>query len=202
MMVKEWKLLGYQTAVLVNDPLGVDCGIGADRILVQSKWKGFPVAANLLCHHLPADIVVVVGDDIYPDTSTDAYSIGDTFLKRFPDLFGVMQPTGDDFASTSLCAVSPWIGRAFIKKAYGGTGPYCEEYFHYFSDEELQKVASTMGVFQQRPDLAQFHDHWQRRGEQRPPHLSQAFKMWRRDKIIFTHRKRDGFPGAVMNKGV
>lgn len=197
-MVAKWKALGYKTAVLVNPPLGFDCGIGADRILVQSKWCGFPAAANQLCHNLPADIVVLVGDDVYPDTTRNAQHIGKEFVKRFPDLFGVMQPTGDDFASTSICAVSPWIGRAFIEKAYGGKGPFCEEYFHYYSDHELQIVASRMKAFEQRPDLVQFHDHWQRRGEQRPPHLKPALKMWHKDKGTFTRRESNGFPNAQM----
>ena len=162
-MAQVWQEQGYRVAVLVNPPHGEVDVPHADKVVVQYQWGGFPCAVNRLCEEVPGNIVVVVGDDVYPDPHQTASEIGMDFLERFPDTFGVMQPCGDKFGSWDKCAVSPWIGRAFIEKVYDGAGPYWDEYFHYFSDEELQKVAMKLGAFQQREDLTQFHDHWQRK---------------------------------------
>jgi len=193
-MAKKWKALGYKVAILVNPPHDRE-DLGADKVIVQQKWAGFPKAANALCRSVDADIVVAAGDDVHPDSTRIMQEVGAQFLERFPDLFGVMQPTGDDFANTSICAVSPWIGRTFIEKAYNGNGPFWEEYFHYYSDHELQVVAEILGAFHQRKDITQYHDHWQRRGEQRPPHLQKAQQMWKRDRMLFEERKKRNFPG-------
>ena len=194
-MVDKWHELGYKVAILVNPPNRNDQLFSAERVVVQNKWKGFPVAANILCKIVPGDIVVVVGDDVYPDPNRTAEEIGVEFLKRFPDTYGVMQPIGDKFAWTHKCAVSPWIGRTFIERAYQGRGPFWEGYYHYFSDQELQEYATSLGIFQQREDLTQFHDHWQRKeNPQRPPHLMEAKKKWRKDRHTFQIRKGKGWP--------
>jgi len=202
-MVRWWRAMGYKVAVLIDDPAQPDVLKGlletlqaADRVIVQREWLGFPCAANVLCREAPGDIVVVVGDDVYPDPHVGAQEIGCQFVEQFPDLFGVMQPTGDKFASIHLCAVSPWIGRGFIQKAYEGKGPYWGGYWHYFSDQELQEKAVQLGVFQQREDLTQYHDHWQRKAvPQRPRHLLKAKRLWAQDKALFDQRQKEGFPG-------
>jgi len=194
-MVDKWHGNGYKVAVLVNPGTDGDA-ISADKVIVQEKWKGFATAANLLCRSVPSDVVVVVGDDMYPDPRFTAQEIARDFLVRFPNTYGVMQPIGDDFAMTKECAVSPWIGRAFIDEAYAGTGPFFEGYYHYFTDHELQIVAEGMGVFQQRSDLSQFHDHWQRNGADRPEYLQEAKRRWAIDQCIFKCRSSQGFPGS------
>ncbi len=194
-MIPIWKSFGYKVAILANPPFTHGHFPEADRVIVQKKWLGFPVAANILCKEVPGNIVVVAGDDLYPDPESNAEEIGTHFLKRFPDTFGLVQPTGDKFGCWDKCAVSPWIGRAFIEKAYGGNGPYREEYFHYFSDQELQEYAIKMNVFEQFKYVTQFHDHWQRQEKpSRPGHLIQAGAKWRKDKQIFEQRKKEGFP--------
>lgn len=193
-MVKKWHAQGYKVAILVNPPFPTAM-LGADKIITQKEWRGFPTAANMLCHGVPGDVIAVVGDDVYPDPNKTAQEIGADFVKKFPDLFGVMQPTGDAFASVNTCAVSPWVGRKFITDAYAGRGPYCSDYFHYFTDYELQLVATKLGAFYQRKDIVQFHDHWQREVEPvRPPHLTKAYIHWRDDERIFKNRKSIGFP--------
>jgi len=188
-MISFWHEYEYNVAVLVNPPFTHDDFIEADIVIVQPEWRGFPAAANILCKEVPGNIVVVVGDDIHPDKKS-AQEIGERFLKRFPDTFGVIQPTGDKFGSWDKCAVSPWIGRKFIEQV----GPYHEGYFHYFSDQELQEHAMKLGVFEQWDDINQYHDHWQRNEEQkRPLHLLKAKKKWHDDKRIFEERKLKGF---------
>ena len=194
-MIDIWHEYGCQVAVLVNHPHGYRVLPEADMVILQKEWRGFPVAANILCQRVPADIVVVVGDDLYPDPNTTAQQVGEEMLSRFPDLYGVVQPTGDRYGLPDICCISPWIGQTFIERAYRGRGPYWEGYYHYFADHELQLAAEKLGVFQQRPDLVQYHDHWQRKGEFRPKYLRQAKREHRKDKLLCEQRKREGFPG-------
>lgn len=199
-MIDVWHERGYRVAVLLNPPHEHTDLPGADIVVVQEEWKGFPVAANILCHEVPSDIVVVVGDDLFPDPSRTAEEIGQEMILRFPDLFGVMQPTGDQYGWTHKCAVSPWIGRGFIERAYGGIGPYWPGYFHYFSDQELQEYAVSIQAFQQRPDLTQFHDHWQRKkGTFRPKYLRRARRLWEQDRNLFNERKRRLWPWGSLD---
>ena len=128
--------------------------------------------------------------------------------------FGVMQPTGDrwgeneDWARAKypdrpayidrICG-SPWMGREFCRRMYGGNGPMWPEYFHMFNDEELQCVAEKLGVLWQRRDLIQYHDHWGRDGfgAKAPEFLDRANSPanWDAMKTIFETRKAAGFPG-------
>lgn len=192
--IKLWQAAGYKTAIWV-DP-------GAPRpegmnVIMRDKWLGFPHAINRLCHYVPGDVVVCAGDDIHPTEGEAMEVIREEFLDTFPDSFGVMQPTGDRFGSIDDCCPSPWVGRAFIEQAYEGKGPYNEDYFHYFCDQEIQEVAVKLGAFQQREDLSQYHDHWQREeGDKRPPHLMKALEGWKRDRNIFKIRQAEGFPGC------
>lgn len=72
-------------------------------------------------------------------------------------------------------------------------------------DEELQAVATKLGVFWQRPDLIHRHNHWgrPRKGEKMgltsrmPPFLLRANspEEWNKYKRIFAERKAAGFPG-------
>jgi len=197
-MIDTWHAFGYNVAVLVNPPMSNEDFPEAEIVVVQNEWMGFPTAANILCRSVPGNIVVCAGDDLYPDPNSTAEQIGDIFLSRFPNTFGVMQPIGDEFGWTHKCAVSPWIGRSFIERAYEGNGPYREEYFHYFSDQELQEYAIKMNAFQQVDYLIQYHDHWQRKEKpERPPHLIKAKKLWVKDKRIFDERKKKGWPNGT-----
>lgn len=137
---------------------------------------------------------------------------------RIISTFGVMQPTGDRFADGSIDRIcgSPWMGREFCRRAYGGNGPMWPEYFHMFNDEELQHVAIKLGCFWQRPDLIHLHHWWGRRDLSinspatgwtgnpaaptravAPKHLERANSQenWDAMKAIFESRRRAGFPG-------
>lgn len=120
--------------------------------------------------------------------------------------YGVMQPTGDSWGDRNgpyiqRVAGSAWLGRTFALYVNGGNGPLWAEYQHMYVDEELQAVAQMLGVFWQRPDLEQKHEHWGRRwdasAEHIPAHLQRwnAPEHWREAKAIFDRRKAAGFPG-------
>ncbi len=194
-MIDVWHSMGYRVGILVNPPHSHADLPTAERVIEQDQWLGFPIAADILCAEMPGDVVAVVGDDVYPDRASPAARIKSQFLERFPSTMGVMQPTGDHFGTIDRCAVSPWIGRRFINEAYYGKGPYWTGYFHYFCDEELQAYATKLECFQQRPDLSQYHDHWQRsETPKRPRHLRRAKRQWRQDRALFLERKKAGWP--------
>lgn len=130
-------------------------------------------------------------------------------------LFSVCQPTGDRWteddsgsAAIDRVAGSPWMGRLFCQRMYGGTGPLFHGYFHMFVDEELQNVAQRLGVFAQTRRLTQKHRHWQRVDPDAtfvsgvnpvapaPPHLAFANsrKHWDDAKLMFEQRFDANFP--------
>ena len=126
--------------------------------------------------------------------------------------FGVMQPTGDrDFGDAQgpyidRVAGSPWLGREFCKRINQGRGPFWPEYFHMGCDEELQAVATRLGVFWQRPDLTHHHQHWGRpkpgermgHAKDMPAFLARANsgEEWDKYKKLFAARQAAGFPGS------
>ncbi len=190
--------------------------------LLIGAYPGYALAVNALAHEVlkrdpQCDWVVTGGDDIEPDPHKSAEEIAlecsthfDLHLgEKNPDprwkTWGVMQPTGDRWADGSIDRIcgSPWLGRAFCERAYGGNGPLWHEYFHMFVDEELQAVAIKLGCLWQRRDLTHMHRHWQRAGAgvsreaEVPKHLEQVTSAahWAQSMRIFEFRRAAGFPG-------
>lgn len=202
----KWREMGYKTAALVD---GKNTSVpNADKIIWLEKYPGYAASVNMLCRELPtADIVVTGGDDVYPDASRDAASIGKDFIRHFNGTYGVMQPfpEGDGIAGGEAgSAVSPWMGREWIKRAYMGSGPMCAEYHHYYVDTELREVAKATGVYWENHDVQQRHDHWESklrdashhtRIAMRPKHLDHAFANMQRDFDRYNQRRLAGFPG-------
>jgi len=136
--------------------------------------------------------------DGFGETTTNFY-IGSTF--------GVMQPTGDrwgaDHNDRNFCgsayidrvAGSAWCGAEWCRRMYGGAGPLWPGWFHMSVDEELQEVATHLGVFWQRPDLTQMHHHWGRTTGRMPDYLKRANQEFYAAGRLFQQRKAAGFPG-------
>lgn len=195
-------------------------------------YPGYPTAVNNLVKSIlaidpQAEWFVTGGDDIEPDANHSAEEIARECSAYFetprnlpegwkvwPPMwnwatFGVMQPTGDKWGDRNgpyieRVAGSPWMGREFCRRMYQGKGPLCEEYFHMGEDEELQCVATKLGVFWQRPDLIHFHRHWGREPNNQPGQTSNrpAFleranspEEWRKYKELFRIRQQLDFPG-------
>jgi len=147
-------------------------------------------------------------------------SCAEEFAKGCPDqsarTFGVMQPTGDRWGSTDpwaqklppnrrayidrVCG-SPWMGREFCRRMYGGAGPLFPGYRHMFVDEELQAVAEKLGVLWQRPDLTHRHNHWGRGPNVQTSDCPEFLRAvsgpehWKEASALFQSRKAAGFPG-------
>jgi hypothetical protein len=217
-----WTSRGYKVALWRDDGLPIE---GAS-VTMGGEYPGYAVAANALIKHVlerdpECDWVVSCGDDTWPDPNHTADEIAGQCSQHFAEIewglnvklfafgkrinlatFGVVQPTGDDWADPlgkiiDRIAGSPWIGRSFAERINGGIGPYWPEYRHNWLDEEIMLVAQRLGVFWQRPDLIHFHDHCMRYpGGKWAPHLQWVSEDYRRMKPIFEARKRMGFPGS------
>jgi len=199
--VPAWRDMGYRVAILQDrTPICVPC----DARLVRTSYPGWAASINSLCREVvPDSCPVVVGgaDDMYPDPSFRAQEIAGQFLERFPDTFGVMQPTGDDFEATGSVCGSPWLGREWMRRMYKGRGGLCELYTQQYADEELFWVAKCAGRLWTRPELSQRHDHFRRLGEPAPGYwVASAAANELRDCETFVERSGQGFPGAAPDQ--
>lgn len=206
-----WRKMGYRVAVLrQGEP------IEADMLIHTDQYLGWPTSVNhlvrrILAEDLDAEWIVTGGDDYKPDLCHEAEEIADLCWQRCiavngwrPGVtFGVMQPTGDRWRDhqgviIERIAGSPWMGRDFCKRMYGGRGPLYDGYHHNFADEELQLVAQRLGCFWQRPDIIHYHDHWARprnSADDMPEWYAPITERWSREKALFQERKAAGFPG-------
>lgn len=178
------------------------------------EWEGYPKAVNRLCKYVLRQWTETLvccsgGDDIEPDPTHSPEEIQRWFLDAMAGkdvgTYGILQPTGDIWADSQgriieRIAGSPWMGRDWILKSYGGNGPISEDYWHYFEDEALQRAAQMQGVFWQRPDIIQQHNHWtrdRRAGPQRPAFLLKAQQMWESDQKAFARHLANGFKESL-----
>jgi hypothetical protein len=197
-----WNAAGYQTLALCE--MSMDC-VGATSE-VHEAFQGYWMSSNAHIRSLAdsASMVVLAADDLEPERSVPPRAIAAQFYDRFGDGYGVLQPVGDDKDGMDGCCRicgSPWFGRAWILEAYGGRGPCPLPYRHFYGDEELHETSKAQGVLWQRPDLAQKHNHWCRKGG--PPRTDyqklNSDNWWDKDKAIFMERKAAGFPGSARH---
>ncbi len=191
-----WRERGYRTAALwYGDSPPGNCDYPFR--FAPRDYRGWPWAVNRLCALLKNDWVITGGADTYPDPNCTAAQLGAECNAHFGGTFGVMQPAGDKYGAIAnkTAAVSPWIGREFILRTYGGHGPMCELYGHYFADGELMHVAEKLGCLWWRDDVTQYHDHYGRRGEPIPAHLERWQKDYADQNDLYIRRMAAGFPG-------
>lgn len=191
-----WRDMGYKVAVLQNWRKG---DIPADLVVWSDHYPGWPGSINQLCREAvpkSAHVVVSGGDDMLPDPNLTAQEIAEQFFDRFPNGFGVMQPTGDEFMSCQHYCGSPWLGRGWIERANGGRGPMWPDYTHNWADNELHWVAKGLGALWQRDDLTHKHEHFTRTGEAKPDYWqARVAPKDQHDVEQFLTRKSLGFPG-------
>lgn len=222
-----WRERGYRTALL-RDPGAPP--ISADLVLV-AEYPGYYAAVNRLVKMVlesdpTCNWCVAGGDDVEPDPDHAPEEIADDCSRHFSDplylshyceaaaTFGVMQPTGDRWledhyrrqfpdepAHIDRICGSPWLGREFCTRVYGGRGPFWPEFWHMFGDEHLQAVAKRLGILWQRRDLIHLHRHWARlrsRADDMPEFLKRANspEEWQRGQELFNRLKAGGFAEA------
>lgn len=223
--VKAWQAQRYKVALLrQGDP------VGADVEVPTGHYLGWAASINLLAKKVLAEDpeamwIVAGGDDTLPDMTKRADEIagecsvhfrvpgipqelnGDRWATWKLGTFGVMQPIGDlkDWPGSRIdnFAGSPWMGREWCERIFGGNGPLWGEFKHMHGDEHLQCVAQKLGVFWQRPDLTHKHMHWGRRpgGARRediPDFLQEVNtrEHWEKSVSIFNRLKAGGFAEA------
>ncbi len=219
-----WRRAGYKVALWCDDC--VDANAKVHDMHIQGQYQGYAHAVNSLCGAIlagdpTAQWIVTGGDDTLPDPDNSPDVIAEQCKRHFGGTFGVMQPTGDRWGDTPESRVqfgadrgafidriagSPWIGREFARRMYGGQGPYFPEYRHQYVDEELQEVAQRLDAFWQRADLIHRHNHFCRVGDTvnwavglavMPAFLREANSPEHRVQFqrVFETRKRMGFPG-------
>jgi hypothetical protein len=195
-----WRERGYKLAIwrdTGDEPVNAD-------LLLRGIYPGYYAAVNRLCKAVlevdpDAAWVIAAGDDMLPDHHPPE-QIAEECTEHFGGTFGVMQPTGDRWGDPGhvyaehICG-SPWLGREFCRRMYGGRGPYSEEFFHMWGDEALMNVAVRLGVLWQRIDLIHYHAHWARENKPMPVYLQRANAEFYAGKEIFERQKAAGFPG-------
>ncbi len=192
-----WREMGYQTAALIDgaSPKPDNCEV--IRVERYEGWaKSVNMLAKIVCHD--ADWIVSGGADMTCDPSKRAEVIAAEAVEHFGGTFGVLQPSGDKYGALArkFACVSPWLGREWCDRAYGGLGPIHAGYWHFWADTELRAVAEKCGRLWWRDDLTQYHDHWIRRGEAQPEYLNHAADANDRDKELFRVREAQGFPDS------
>jgi hypothetical protein len=191
-----WREMGYKTAILQNYMRG---DIPADICVWSDSYPGWPGSINILAKEIvpkQAAIIVSGGDDMLPDPNVPAHKLAQQFLERFPDSFGVMQPTGDGFLGARHFCGSPWLGRAWCDSMYQGSGPMPSGYRHNWADNELYWVAKCLHGLWERPDLSQHHEHFTRTGQDKPSYWTSNVETKDRDDVqLFIARSWQKFPG-------
>lgn len=226
----KWRALGYKIAVLrQGEPIEADLVIPTGEYLGWARSTNI-LAREVLRRDNTAWWCVGGGDDYCPDPRLESRIISsdlngyfqqlhpESMSRLFVGSYGVAQPTGDRWgdcesarqtfgqnrgAVIDRVAGSPWMGREWCERAYLGNGPMWDGYHHIYADEELQAVAEAQGVYWQRPDLTQFHDHPARKseagfGEYNKGHLAPLYSeaAWAEGRKMFEDRKSKGFPGS------
>lgn len=201
-----WREKGYRIAIVRQGPSVPE----ADIEIPTSSYLGWGRSINMAVRAAmeadpEADWFVSGGDDGLPDPDHSPEEIAAQCTEHFGGTFGICQPIGDlklwPNSRIDTFAGSPWMGRDWCQRAYGGHGPVCEDYYHLFADEELMAVAVKLGVFWQRPDLTHRHEHPLRKpnatSNDWPDFLKpiNTSESWERHKALFASRKMRGFPG-------
>lgn len=191
-----WRERGYRIAVL-QDRVRFACD--ADRVVTVDRYEGWAASVNVLCREVvpkTAASVVGAGDDMLPDPTKSAQQIAEEFLERFPSGLGVMQPQGDAYLNSHQFCGSPWFGRGWIDRMYGGRGVMFPEYRHNWADNEVYWLARCGGALWERPDLTQHHEHFSREKGSEPAYWSASAREFDRlDAELFVSRAWAGFPG-------
>ncbi len=204
-----WRSRGYKVALWRDQSSApVD---GADIVLTaRGAYPGYAVAVNTLAKEVlrrdpECNWVVTGGDDTEPDPH-EPEEVARQCEDHFGGTFGVMQPIGDRWGGVERICGSPWMGREFCERMYGGTGPLWPDYRHMFVDEELFEVSRITGALWQRGDLVHRHNHFCRQGDsvdwakglqEMPAFLREANSQehWQKFGSLFRARKAAGFPG-------
>lgn len=199
-VLERWQAQGYRVAVLRQG----EAVKHTDVHISTPTYKGWAASINYLCRFIlerdaETQFIVSGGDDTLPDPDHTAEEIAHEITEHFGDTFSVTQPTGDLRAWPNSridhFAGSPWLGREWCRRMYGGAGPMFAGYPHCWADEELMQVAIKLGVFWQRPDLVHRHEHFLRDKRPKPTYADMIGRDYGDSRALFEQRRAAGWPG-------
>lgn len=225
-ILKLWREKGYKIALFLDQPEHAPADFIFTGKYPGYSMAVNTLVAHILATDPRAEWIVTGGDDTEPDPNRWADEIALECSVHFAELhalrpipsrisnetFGVMQPTGDRWGENEpwnrlhyptqpayidrICG-SPWMGRTFCERMYGGNGPMWPEFWHMFNDEHMQEVCLKLGILWQRRDLTHHHHHAQRNPmtAKVPEFLARAYSKdnWDKMKAIFERLKAGGF---------
>ncbi len=194
-----WQSMGWDTFAVVEGDAEIANATGVFR---QTEYPGWGESFNRLARVLNGryDFLATGGDDITPDPTRDAATIGRELSEHFGGTFGVCQPSADRWAwdkdgTRSPIAYAPIIGADFARRWNCRMGAFWPSYFQWFSDDELCRVTTAADLLWERPDLMFYHDHVSRDGRQTPWYKAEKHPRWQGDADLFKARQAAGFPG-------
>lgn len=190
--------------VIKRDPQGEWLVTGGDDVEPDANNTAEQIADSLNQHFASSwGVMQPTGDRWGDHRNTHTFTARPGPQKQMCSQCGRMQDNliHSIGAYIDRVAGSPWMGREWCLRANQGRGPLWPEYFHSGVDEELQHVATGLGVFWQRRDLIHLHQHWGRNPSVQnnmPEFLKRAnsAEEWYAYKKIFESRKAAGFPGS------
>lgn len=211
--IKKWAHAGYKPVVLVDSDAHFDRDALYPRIngpvfmVGNGPFPGYYKVINAIVNMAfleGADLVTCIGDDMDPPDQ-GAEAAAKMYFDRFPNGYGVMQPTGDPQgmdksglpASARICG-SPVFGRGWFTRGYGGRGPFWDEYLSFYGDEDLHCYAEAAGLLWNNPELSHLHRHWSFGHMERQDYHHRAQRNWDQDYATFQRRQAAGFPGLVL----
>lgn len=191
-----WKHAGWRVGVQTDpgEPIVLcDLPISVPFVSVAATFNNF--ARQLL--QRGARGIIYGNDDEFPGFGADVENFSAAFLVRFPDTFGVAQPTRCATPDITDGAPYPLVGAEFARRINGGRGAFREEYGHYFDDREVHDVAERLGCFATLPDIEIKHLHHSygypdmlpKQARQRARSCHTAARK------LYDERKAAGFPG-------
>ena len=204
-----WLAKGYDVLVMLDkDQAPPDDNRICWMNCSVEKFPGYYKVANEIARKafaFGADLVTMIGDDMDPPEQ-GAEAVAAMYFARFPDGFGVLQGCGDTQgmengvpASARICG-SPTFGEGWANRAYGGKGPFCDEYTSFYGDEDLWNVAKKCGVLLLEPSVTIFHRHWSFGHMQKQKYQQNNEGNWALCKATFERRvgpsrQNPNFPG-------
>lgn len=191
-----WRSEGWRTAVFTDagNPL-VKCDRG-----MTGEYRGVAATFNAFARELiprGARGMLYCNDDIFPSKGADVETFSRLFLERFPDTFGIAQPTGIWYDSYNYAACCPLVGAEFARRMNGGAGAFREEYRHFYDDQEIKDVAELRGCYAQLPEVHLKHLHHSYGFADTLPEekRKRIYEARARSERIYNQRKAAGFPG-------
>lgn len=207
---ERWRESGARVALLWS---GAGEAPDAD-VVVRASTGSFPRAVawtqamatlSRLVMERGGAVMVLGHDAVDPDPWVPSPRAAESFLGRFADGCGVMQPRGELWDGDRLTCASPWVGRGWCERNYAehseGPTPLCLAYRGRFADVELHDVAQRAGVLWERWDMTQSRRFapGERLGDGRV--VGETAEEDAADLATLITRRSADYPGAILGTG-